>query len=138
MPAIGDILLYKNFEFEDGTKKDKLCIALNNSSSKIPCLFLITTSQSRHYPNINPGCNFNKKLFFIPVQWKAFFSVDTYIQLPMINELRTYDLHSNKFADQISVRGNLPDEVNYKLIQCLRLFRDDISDQHWNIIFPDS
>lgn len=137
MPDFGDVLHYKDYEFEGGTKKDKYLIILNSACLENPCLFVITTSQSARYRNAKPGCNPQERFFLIPASWKTIFPVDTYIDLPQIREKNTMDLLKGSLAKHISIIGSLPEKVKTRLLQCLRQFRYDINEQHWNIIFPD-
>jgi hypothetical protein len=80
MPQPGDIICYKDFQFEDGTKREKLFVVLNAADGDTPCLVLKTTSQEKRYYNSQQGCNPDKKVFFVPTSWQACFSKDTYIQ----------------------------------------------------------
>ena len=137
MPDFGDVLHYNDFEFEDGTKKDKYIIVLNSTCLENPCLFLITTSQSIRYQDAKSGCNPQRKVFFIPASWRTLFPSDTFIPLPQIREIDTLELLSGSLANRICPLGRLPEKVGLRLLQCLRHFRVDISDHHWNIIFPD-
>jgi len=138
MPDFGEVLHYRDFEFEDGTKRDKLLIILSSACLDNPCLFLLATSQSERFQDATPGCNPSKKVFFIPASWKTLFPVDTYIPLLQILEKATVDLLKGRFAERIFPIGHLREDVSSLLLKCLRQFRDDISDQHWNIIFPDT
>lgn len=92
MPGPGDILCFRDFEFEDGSKKDKLFVVLNATDVGTPCLVLKTTSQSKRYQGVNQGCNPNKKVFFVPISWESCFKLDTYIQLPQLFEFSTPEL----------------------------------------------
>ncbi len=106
MPKAGDILLYKDFKFEDGTSKDKLFVVLSDIQNVTVCLMLKTTSQTKRYANAKEGCNPILKVFFIPLDWKIGFPKDTYVQLPQIIQLN-----------------------------CLKQFKDDIAEVHWKMIF---
>jgi hypothetical protein len=135
MSLPGEILLYKNFQFEDGSAKDKYFIVLNTADSEIPCLVLKTTSQSRRYADSSKGCNPLKSVFFVPALWGNCFRVDTYVQLPQIFEIGTQDLVDGCLCRKISNFSKLPDDCFSQLKQCLKNFREDISSYHWKIIY---
>lgn len=135
MPYPGQILCYKNFEFEDHSKKEKLFVVLNDSDRDSVCLVLKTTSQSRHYENVEKGCNQKKKAFFVPIGWQQCFKVDTYIQLPQIFPITTDALLVGDISRKIFISSSLTPECFTLLKNCLKQFRGDISIQHWKLIF---
>lgn len=135
MPQPGEILCYYDWSFENGSKADKLLVVLNVADTDCPCLVLKTTSQSRRYQNVVRGCNVQKRVFFIPVDWEDCFSLDTYVQLPQILEISTRDLLQGHFAGQIRRLGCLSVDCFTQLKNCLKQFRADISAQHWKLIF---
>jgi len=135
MPHPGQILFYKDFEFEDYSKKDKLLVVLNGADTDSLCLVLKTTSQSRHYQGVDKGCNPQKKVFFVPTGWEQCFKVDTYIQLPQIFEIPTDKLLAGEISGKIYVSSSLTVECFKLLKNCLKQFKDDISAQHWKLIF---
>jgi hypothetical protein len=131
----GQILFYKDFEFEDHSKKDKLFVVLNDADRDSVCLVLKTTSQSRHYENVEKGCNPKKKVFFVPIGWQQCFKVDTYIQLPQIFEISTDRLLVGDISGKIYISSSLTPECFTLLKNCLKQFKDGISIQHWKFIF---
>jgi hypothetical protein len=135
MPQPGQILCYKDFEFEDHTKKQKLLVVLNDTDRDALCLVLKTTSQSRHYRRAHKGCNPRKKVFFIPMTWEQCFNVNTYIQLPQIFEIPVDKLLAGEISGTIYVTSSLSVECFKSLKDCLKQFEDDISEQHWKLIF---
>lgn len=135
MPGPGDILCFRDFEFEDGSKKDKLFVVLNVTNGGTPCLVLKATSQSKRYQEVNQGCNLNKKVFFVPTSWESCFTVDTYIQLPQIFEFSAPELIKGALKKQIAVINSLSQNCFAQLKTCLKKFKNDISDCHWQIIF---
>lgn len=135
MPYPGQILCYKDFEFKDGSKRDKLFVVLNNADTDLLCLVLKTTSQSRHYEGVQKGCSPQKKVFFVPLGWEQCFKVDTYIQLPEIIEIPTEKLLAGDISHKIRVTSSLTVECFKLLKKCLKHFREDISPQHWKLIF---
>lgn len=134
-PSPGQILFYKDFEFEDHSKRDKFFVVLNDADRDSVCLVLKTTSQSRHYRNVEKGCNPKRKVFFVPIGWQQCFKVDTYIQLPQIIQITTDALLVGDISRKIFISGSLIPECFTLLKNCLKQFRDDISTQHWKLIF---
>lgn len=135
MPQPGDILYYQGYQFEDGSRKDKLFVILNRANINTPCLVLKTTSQSRRYPNVKRGCNPANKVFFVPKDWARCFELDTYIQLPPITEFSTKELLEGMFSKTMRLVNSLPSDCFAQLKNCLKEFRQDISQRHWELIF---
>jgi len=135
MPYPGQILWYKDFEFEDGSKKDKYLVVLNDLDRDSVCLVLKTTSQSKHYKGVVKGCNPEKKTFFVPTGWEQCFKVDTYIQLPQIIPIPADKLLAGDISRKIYVSSSLTAQCFELLKNCLKQFKDDISEQHRKLIF---
>lgn len=135
MPQPGQVLYYENFQFENGSKRDKFFVVLNNADTDLQCLVLKTTSQSRRYEGVQKGCNLQKKVFFVPTNWEQCFKVDTYIQLPEIFEIPTEKLLAGDISGKIYVSSSLTVECFTLLKNCLKHFKEDISPQHWKLIF---
>jgi len=136
MPQPGEILYYKDYEFEDGFKVDKLFVVLNVAENiDLPCLVLKTTSQSGRYEGVRQGCNPQKRVFFVPTDWGKCFKLDTYIQLPQILEISTEGLLKGFFSKNISVVNSLSADCFAQLKNCLKQFKEDVSPHHWKLIF---
>jgi hypothetical protein len=135
MPQPGDILCDKEFQFEDGSKKEKLFVVLNTADGDAPCLVLKTTSQEKRFQGSHQGCNPDKKVFYAPVKWQACFSKNTYIQLPQIFEFSAAELIRGGLSRQIYVNQAISSDCLAQLKNCLKKFKDDISERHWNLIF---
>ena len=135
MPQPGQILCYKDYEFGDHTKREKLFVVLNNTDRNSVCLVLKTTSKSRRYEGVRKGCNPQKKVFFVPTGWEQCFTLDTYIQLPEIIEIATDKLLVGEVSRKIYVSSSLSIECFKLLKSCLKQFKEDISPQHWKFIF---
>lgn len=138
MPDQGDIICVNDFEFEDGSKRDKLFVVLNVVDGKTPCLVLKTTSQSARYPGVTQGCNAGKKAFFVPSSWEPCFKVDTYIQMPQIFEFSAPELIKGGLNKQIIVINSLSLNCLAQLKNCLKKFKEDISEHHWQIILESN
>lgn len=135
MPQPGQILCYKDYEFDDHSKKEKLFVVLNDTDRNLVCLVLKTTSKSRRYEGVGKGCNPQKKVFFVPTGWEQCFTLDTYIQLPEITEIATETLVVGEISRKIYVSSSLSIECFKLLKNCLKQFKEDISPQHRKLIF---
>jgi hypothetical protein len=134
MPNPGDVLFYKDFEFIDGSKKDKLFVVICHSKY---CLMLKTTSNDRFYKDVKEGCNPQKHVFFIPRTNKEFFNLDTYIQFPQLFEISIKELLKGSFSKRIkNYELALSETCVNSILFCLKNFKDDISHEHWDMIFP--
>ncbi|GAG96244.1 unnamed protein product, partial [marine sediment metagenome] len=67
--------------------------------------------------------------------WEQCFKVDTYIQVPQIFEIPTEKLVAGDISGKIRVTSSLTVECFKLLKNCLKQFKDDISTQHWKLIF---
>jgi len=135
MPQPGQILCYKDYEFEDHFKRDKLFVVLNDTDRNSVCLVLKTTSQSKRYKGVGKGCNPTRKVFFVPTDWEQCFKLDTYIQLPEIIQITTDELLVGDISGRVYVSSALSVECFRLLKNCLKQFKQDISRQNWNLIF---
>ena len=73
---------------------------------------------------------------FVPIDWENCFDIDTYIQLPQIIEFPALELLDGGFVSKnISVINSLSSLCLSQLKNCLKQFRDDVSEQHWKLIF---
>lgn len=135
MPQPGQILCYKDYEFKDHSKRDKLFVVLNDADTDSVCLVLKTTSQSKHYQDVEKGCNPQKRAFFVPTDWEQCFNLDTYIQLPNIIQIASDELLVGDISGKIYISSSLSVECLKLLKNCLKQFKDDISLWHQKLIF---
>ena len=135
MPQPGQILCYKDYEFEDHSKRDKLFVVLNDTDRNSVCLVLKTTSQSKRYKDVGKGCNPLRKVFFVPTDWEQCFKLDTYIQLPEIIQITTDELLVGDISGRVYISSSLSVECFRLLKNCLKQFKQDLSQQNWNLIF---
>jgi hypothetical protein len=132
----GDVFIYKQFAFEDGSQRDKWFVILNSPDHEKPCIVLKTTSNSARYQGCVKGCNKHLRCFFAPATWQTCFRVDTYIQLPQIIEFSTDTLYRESIARRIEFRPSpLSSDCFGQLKSCLAGFKDDISPSHWALIY---
>lgn len=134
MPKSGDVLFYKDFEFEDKSKSNKLFIVL---CSDPYCLALKTTSDKLgFYRGVKEGCNPQRKVFLIPKEKKEGFPSDTYVQFPQLVEITIPELIEGGLSKKIKVVNQPISPKCLQLIRdCLKNFRDDVSPEHWEQIF---
>jgi len=135
VPRAGQILYHKNFIFIDGNTGTKLVVVLNTGDNSEISLILKTTSQSKRYEGVGKGCNPQKRVFFVPAGWQRCFKLDTYIQLSQILEISTEKLLKGVFSKNIRMIDSLSADCFAQLKNCLKQFKDDISTQHWKLIF---
>ena len=134
-PQPGQVLFYENYPFEDGTAKDKLFVILYVADINSPCLVLKTTSQSKRYKGCQEGCDPQKRVFFVPLTWRECFPLDTYIQLPQIIEIPSAEIFAGTLSKRMRLRNTLSIERVKQLKNCLKKFKEDISLQHWKLIY---
>lgn len=135
MPQPGQILCYKDYEFDDHSKRDKLFVVLNDTDRDSVCLVLKTTSQSKRYKGVGKGCNPQRKVFFVPTDWEQCFKLDTYIQLPEIIQIATDELLVGDISGRIYVSSSFSVEGFRLLKNCLKQFKRDISQRNRELIF---
>lgn len=88
-----------------------------------------------YYEGVVKGCNPQKRVFFVPADWEQCFKLDTYIQLPQIFEIPTDRLLVGDISGQIYISSSLSVQCFKLLKDCIKQFREDISDWHWKLVF---
>ena len=134
-PQPGQVLFYEDFQFGDGSAKDKLFVILYVADINSPCLVLKTTSQSKHYKGCQEGCDQQKRAFFVPLSWGECFPLNTYIQLPQIIEIPAAEIFAGTLSRRMRLRNSLSVDCLVRLKSCLKKFKGDISLQHWKLIY---
>ena len=132
----GDISCYYNYTFPNGTKQDKLFITLSKPKDDSPCIFALITSQERHFPGALKGCNLSKKVFLILKDDESVFFEDSYILLDKLFPMEIEKIFSRSQSGVFKEIGKLSSTCLKKILTCLKLFKDDIAVEHWNLIFP--
>lgn len=135
MPAQGEVLCHERFRFTDGTFGKKLLVVLNNPTARDPCIVVKTTSQSRRYQGAKPGCNPNRRVFYLPDTAKEIIRGDTYIQLEETFELSVADMTASVLKKELSSLGKLSDLSLSQIKNCLKKVRLDIPERHYKLIF---
>ena len=135
MPSLGEILCHESFQFSDGARGKKLVVVLNAPDPHDPCIVVKTTSKSKRYSGVQPGCNVNKKVFFLPDNGKEILRGDSYIQLEETFELSCNDMMVSVLKKELSSIGRLSDLTVRQVKNCLKKLRLDISQRHYDLIF---
>jgi hypothetical protein len=136
MPQAGQIISWPKYRFPEGNIRDKLFIVLNDSLRESdPCLLLITTGQEKWYRNYQPGCNYDIKTFYIPIEWGECFHKPTFVKLPLIVEKTCLEIWKQYEDGVIVWRRKLAADCMKGLKDCLKLFVKDIQPRHYSIIF---
>jgi len=128
----GAIYHHRQLVFHNGFVGKKYLILLNTPSKSEPYLFVKTTSQKKDKPT-TPGCMEKRSLFFIPAG-KAFFKLDTWVQLFEIYPIQPQDIDTNK---DITVEGSLDVKLIDDIVKCLfEAEEDNISPIHKDLLRP--
>ena len=135
MPAQGEVLCHDRFRFTDGTFGKKLLVVLNNPAARDPCIVVKTTSQSHRYQGAKPGCNPNRRVFYLLDTAKEIIRGDTYIQLEETFELPVADMTASVLKKELSSLGKLSDLSLSQIKNCLKKVRLDIPERHYKLIF---
>ncbi len=130
-----NILLVENYVFDNGEKKDKLLIVLDNLQEELCILQVLTTSQDKFIPDnkIKHGCvndNLSNLSFFVfekdievgfcnPNTEKNFsFKKNTFVIFQNnISKKNTLDFLQNQ--NEIQHLATLSDEIYKSLISCI-------------------
>lgn len=139
----GNVFRHFNWLGDDGKIHTKLFVVLNNftSDSSSLCLSLITTSQKKPwYKDTSKGCYKEKSVFVIP-QDSECFPKDTYIVMPgprgnRIEYFNLADMIKKSVVKIVEEYGELSANCFKQLMSCLKKFKDDITPEHWKILFP--
>jgi hypothetical protein len=117
----GDIFYSPEFEFQDGSNKDKLLILLNKPEDCHACYFALATSRKKIRKDI-PGCHsnhLNGYHFFLKTD--DWFADDTWIIFKPI-----YEKPHSEVQDKYIYKGTLK-ENNFKaLVKCIKACNDVI------------
>lgn len=135
MPVQGEVLCHEKFQFKDGPTGKKLVVVLNNPAPRDPCIVVKTTSQSRRYQGVKPGCNPSRRVFFLPDTGKDGIKGDTYIQLDELFELSVPAMVASALKKEFYPIAKLQDLTFRQIKNCLKTVRLDISERHYKLIF---
>ena len=129
---VGAVILFHNYEFDDGTSKPKFLVLLGMQADG-HCLLALTTSK-QHYMVNDPGCTQNPRTYyFIKGKEKnCFFPKDTWVLLHDPKIMTTADLMSFGMANQIEIKHCLNENKIGHIRNCLK-YSDDVADIHLEI-----
>ncbi|MFQ3597812.1 MAG: hypothetical protein SNJ55_06310 [Chloroherpetonaceae bacterium] len=137
----GTILFHNRFQFTDGETGGKLLVVLNTPKPNEPYLLIRTTSKvekqsSYHKRQIQRGCNFHLRLFYITPEDKTSFVKPTLLQFDEIFPFNDSQLLSDKFKGVLEVKGKLPENKFNEIMNCVRAMKDDIEERYFKMLFP--
>lgn len=133
----GEVIRYENYEFVnlitgflEGSRTKRFIIL-----SATPFLVLKTTSQEKHYHNAKPGCQQRYKTYVIEPRKEDCFPQTTYVQLPQIIELPQNQIDVRVTDGRIASIGYLSKDCFKAVNLCLKQFKRDIPQLHWQLLF---
>jgi hypothetical protein len=114
----GFIYLKKSYKFDDGERKNKLLVQLNNPRNKEPFLFCLTTSQEKLYRKKHPlGCQNNSKYFFI--KKCDYFITDTWLELHRVHTFRYDEILNFYFQKQLILLNKIGTDCLVEIKYCI-------------------
>lgn len=131
----GDVFFYQDFTFINGDINDKWFVVLNDAKRDGQALALKTTSKADRYLGSVQGCNTNPAVFFAPCSWQTCFTLDTYIQIPVIFPFHLPELERLERINRVQARGCLIHPALPQLLSCLAAHKEDIAPRHWKLIY---
>lgn len=78
----GEVVLWENYHFPNGTIRDKLGVCLNRPTEDIPAVLAFTTSKTGRFAD-TPGCSLDPHFFFMR-RTPSLFRTDTWILLQKV------------------------------------------------------
>ena len=108
----GSILFWKNFEFNDGSKKDKLVLLLSNCLKNKCFVVVLPTSQIQHYI---AGSREMIDTIAFPKGSSSFFDIDTIIDLKSVTLVEVERLVPHLSSSVAKKLGEL-DETDWSKI----------------------
>lgn len=113
----GTVILDKEFEFSDGTKKPKYLVILNDGANG-QYIAIKTTSQPE-FKSRNPGCQSNKffSCFYLP-KGSCCMPGNTWLMLNDLHHLEAMEMIRGKFSHRIEHIGELPPVILKDLLDC--------------------
>jgi hypothetical protein len=116
-PHRGKVFSYKDFEFVDGGKSDKLLILVNEPKGNADCIFIKTTSKPK--PQSKPGCHSFSNLYVLDAG-EDLFKLKTWVQFQEIYPVTCANLLSVIKAGEARRIGCLRDQTVRAIINCMR------------------
>lgn len=122
----GDIIRISNFEFADGTVRDKYLVVLAPSISDD---WVLATTTSREYsrPKV-PACHHGDRPSYFLGQL-GIFPLETWVCLAQLYEMEPQGLREREDAGALTVVGRAPDDILCALLDCAARADDTTSAQ---------
>ena len=129
---IGAVLHYRDFEFEDGTIRDKFMVVLG---AKPDCDYLCALTTSKQWILKAERCCHHtpRTYFFIPEDKKHFFEKDTWIVLSDPVMMSRAKVMQKGMTGKLKVRANLNQNITEEIRNCLKASRD-ISERYRQLL----
>lgn len=118
----GSVLHWENYTFPDGGTADKFFVLVGAKQGANWVLVIATSKQKNR--TFNPGCNAKEGYYHVPGGGKDFFPQDTWLLLPEALEIRPAELLKRAMDNELTVRGNLRENVVNEIRNCLRVCDD--------------
>ena len=120
---IGAILHYRDFEFEDGTKRDKFMVVLG---AKPDCDYLCALTTTKKWKmKADRGCHHNPRThFFIPGDGKNFFRKDTWLVLSEPRIMSRVEVMQKGMEKILQVKTNFEQNITGEIRNCLKASKD--------------
>jgi hypothetical protein len=131
----GDVYCFIDFEFEDGSKKDKLLIILNTPKDDEPFLLCLTTSQQKKWRNNQPGCHSQENYYFIDSEQDK-FDKDTWIVFEKLYPFKVDKLLNSCLKDGTRALFELNINILKALKKCISK-SNDIEQDYLEMILRD-
>ncbi|MCY4245715.1 MAG: hypothetical protein OXU31_08010 [Gammaproteobacteria bacterium] len=116
---IGAVLRHRDFEFEDGTKRDKYLVVLGAKPGRDYLCALTTSKQWRI--KAERGC---QRYFFVRGDGKNFFPKDTWVVLSAPVIMSRAEAAAKIMKDILQIEGNLKENIIGEIRHCLKGSRD--------------
>ena len=116
-PHRGKVFSYKDFEFVDGGKSDKLLILMNEPAGTSDCIFIKTTSKAK--PQSKTGCHSFSNLYVLDAN-EDLFKLKTWVQFQEIYPVSCTNLLSVVTSGEARRIGQLRDQTIRAITNCMK------------------
>lgn len=121
--AKGAIIFVKDYEFDDGSTKDKLLVVLGTKEGQDYLCALTTTAQWMR--DVGHGCYHNAQTyFFLEGDGKNYFNKDTWILLSQAYIYSSAWLLNQSLSGKAKVVGEVKPDVAGQIRNCYKESRD--------------
>jgi len=120
--GVGAVLHWKNFEFPDGSQKNKFFVVLGARSGQ-HSLVVIATSKRKN-KDYNAGCHPREGYYHIPGARKDFFTEDTWLLLMECQVIDSAKIIGLGMSGALTVAGQLRIDLANAIRNCLKQIQD--------------